>query len=227
MRRSASRVIAAALVAVAFVGAALAESAAEVREMLGIGSKDVLSGSVLTARVLPGDAKQVVAVTTYFTGKRGEADAVNVRLDVFRREGERLVSLYARDLGAENGGYVGRGEVELVDLDGDQVNEIVITYDDARSPVVSRRAAEVIVHEPSGFRVAWSGETEYDATRAARDVPSERRDRFVRTLDVASTLKTRGVTLFFRKRVIAVAGERLPEPKEVVETFPLRTAPEF
>ncbi len=227
MRRWASRVVAAALVAVAFVGAARAESAGEVREMLGIGSKDVLSGSVLTARVLPGDAKQVVAVTTYFTGKRGEADAVNVRLDVFRREGERLVSLYARDLGAENGGYVGRGEVELVDLDGDQVNEIVITYDDARSPVVSRRAAEVIVREPSGFRVAWSGETEYDATRAARDVPSERRDRFVRTLDVASTLKTRGVTLFFRKKVIAVAGERLPEPKEVVETFPLRTAPEF
>ena len=29
------------------------------------------------------------------------------------------------------------------------------------------------------------------------------------------------------KKVLAVAGERLPEPQEVVETFPLRTAPSF
>ena len=226
MRRSGSRVAWAALVAAVSFGAALADAASEVRAALGILSKDVLSGSVLTARVLPGDSKQIVTVTTYFTGKRGDADAVNVRLDVFRREGERLAPVYSRDFGEENGGHVGRGEVELLDLDGDQVNEIVVSYDDARSPVASRRVAEVIVREPSGFRVAWSGETEYDATREARDVPPERRDRFVRTLDVAATLRTRGVTLVFRKKVIAVAGERLPEPKEVVETFPFRGAPE-
>ena len=105
MRRSGSRVAWAALVAAVSFGAALADAASEVRAALGILSKDVLSGSVLTARVLPGDSKQIVAVTTYFTGKRGDADAVNVRLDVFRREGERLAPVYSRDFGEENGGH--------------------------------------------------------------------------------------------------------------------------
>ena len=53
-------------------------------------------------------------------------------------------------------------------------------------------------------------------------VPVERRDHFVRELDLVSTLRTRGVTLFFNKTMIAVAGERLVEPKVVEETFPLR-----
>ena len=35
-------------------------------------------------------------------------------------------------------------------------------------------------------------------------------------------MRTRGVTLCMNKQMIAVAGERLPQPKTVVETFPLR-----
>jgi hypothetical protein len=63
----------------------------------------------------------------------------------------------------------------------------------------------------------------YDATRAAREIPVERRDRYMRELDIVKTLRTRGVTLYVRKYVIAVAGERLPKPKTVEETFPLRS----
>ncbi len=211
--------------ALAFPPGARADLAADAYAAMGIKTGDVLSGSVLTARVLPGEAKQVVAMVTYFTGKKDDASGVDVRLEVFRREANALVSLYARDFGKENGGFVGRGDVELVDLDGDGAAEIVVSYDLAANPLVSRRAGEVIVHDPAGFRVAWSGDMEYDATRAARDVPADRRDRFARTLDVAATLKTHGVTLFMTKKVIAVAGERLAEPKEIRETFPLRPAP--
>ena len=226
MRRAPAGAAAIFLAAAAW-GAAPVDSGVEVREALGIKAGDVLSGTVLTARVLPGDAKQIVAMTTYFTGKRGDADSVNVRLDVFRRDAKGLAAVHSRDYGKENGGFVGRGEVELLDLDGDQVNEIVVTYDDARNPLIERGVMEVLVHDPSGFRVGWSGDFRYDATRAARDVPAERRDRFVRRLDAAATLRTRGVTLFFNKKVLAVAGERLPEPRDIVETFPLRTSPAF
>lgn len=206
--------------------AVAADRGAEVRRALGIQPSDVLSGSVLTGKVLPGDEKQVVAMTTFFTGKKDEARAVDVRLDVFRRDGERLASIYSRSFGDEGGGFVGRGEVQLIDLDLDGVNEIVVTWEDHRSPLVQRRAGEVILHDPDGFRSAWTGDIELDATRAARDVPPERRDRFRRELDVASTLKTRGVTLFFKKRVEAVAGDRLPQPKIVTEMFPLRPSTE-
>ena len=211
--------------AVAVPAPVRANLAADAYAAMGIKTSDVLSGSVLTARVLPGEAKQVVAMVTYFTGKKDEANGVNVRLEVLRKEASSLVSVYARDYGKENGGFVGRGDVELVDLDGDGAAEIVVSYEQGGNPLVQRRAGEVIVREPSGFRVAWTGDMEYDATRAARDVPADRRDRFLRRLDAAATLKTRGITLFMTKRVIAVAGERLAEPKEIRETFPLRPQP--
>ncbi|MBZ5638686.1 MAG: hypothetical protein LAO51_08000 [Acidobacteriia bacterium] len=202
-----------------------ADTAADAYGAMGIKAADVLSGSVVAARVLPGEAKQVVAMVTYFTGKKDDASAVDVRLEVFRKDGNALVEVYSRDFGNENGGFVGRGDLELLDLDGDGVSEIVVSYDQLSNPLVQRRSGEVIVHEPSGFRVAWTGDLEYDATRAARDVPQDRRDRFVRKLDPGATIRTHGITLFMTKKVIAVAGERLPEPKEVKETFPLRPAP--
>jgi hypothetical protein len=205
---------------------ARADVAAEAYAAMGLKAQDVLTGSVFTARVLPGEAKQVVAIVTHFTGRKDDADAVDVRLEVYRKDGAALVSVYSRDLGKENGGFVGRGDLELLDLDGDGVSEIVVSYDQLGNPMVQRRAGEVIVHEPAGFRVAWSGDLEYDATRAARDVPQDRRDRFVRRLDPGATIRTHGITLFMTKKVIAVAGERLPEPKEIRETFPLRPAPQ-
>jgi hypothetical protein len=202
--------------------AARADTSLDAYKAMGIKATAVLSGTVLTARVLPGDDKQVVAVTTYFTGKKDEARGVNVRLDVYRRDAGALVSVYTRDFGVENGGYVGRGELELVDLDSDGVSEIVVTYDSSKEKLVRERRGEVIVRDPSAFRVAWAGAMELDATQAVRDVPVERRDSFRRKLDLASTLKTRGITLFFTKTMIAVAGEKLPQPQSVQETFPLK-----
>ncbi len=48
----------------------------------------------------------------------------------------------------------------------------------------------------------------------------------MREFDWGNTLRTNGVTLFVKKRMIAVAGERLPEPQIVEETFKLRGRPE-
>lgn len=194
----------------------------EVYKSMGVAATDVLSGTVLTAQVLPGPDKQVVALLTHFTGKRDDADGVDVRLEVFRRNGDALESVYARDYGKENGGFVGRGELELVDLDGDGLNEIIVTYDSAKSRVIEERRGEVLVHDRAGFRAVWTGEMTYDATRAARELPAERRDRFVRKIDPARTRKTRGESLMFTKTTIAVAGERLPEPKVSIEAFPFR-----
>jgi hypothetical protein len=214
------------LLALAPLGPASADSAGiQAYRAMGLRVGDVLSGTTLSARILPGDEKQVVTVVTFFTGQRDQAGAVNVRLEVFRREGDRLVSAYSRDLGRERGGYVGQGDLQLVDLDRDGRSEIVLTYDDLRHPLIQQRIGEVIVHDEPGFRTAWTGPVKYDATKAAREVPAERRDRYERELDVAATLRSQGVTLFFNKTVIAVAGERLTEPKVVQETFPLRPAP--
>jgi len=203
--------------------AARADVSIEAYEAMGIRPADVLTGTVLTARVVPGDDKQVVAVTTYFTGSKERDEAVNVRLDVFDRVGEGLKRLYGRDFGKEAGGAVGDGELQLIDLDLDGVNEIIATYKSFIDPLIEQRLGDVMVNESGEFRSAWSGPLDYDATKAARELPQERRDRFHREFDFANTMRTRGVTLFLNKEMIAVAGERLGQPKVVQETFPLRT----
>ncbi len=210
---------------------ALSASAGDTRAVraykaMGLATGDILSATVLHARVMPGEEKQLVAVTTYFTGKKDKARAVNVRLDIFADRGGRLETLYHRDFGAELEGYVDRGDLQLVDLDRDDVQELLVSFDDLENPVIQRRVGELLVYGDTGFRAAWEGPVRYDATRAARDVPAERRDLYERELDVVNTLRTRGVTLFFSKKVYAVAGERLERPKVVQETFPLKPTPE-
>ena len=219
--RAAARVVGAALFALVCSNAR-ADTAAEVYKQMGIKVKDVMNSSVATARVLPGDAKQVVAVVTYLTGKKDEANALGVRLDVYRSEGDRLVLLYTLDAAKENGGYVGRGEVAILDLDGDGVSEIGFYYDNLKNDLIQDRRLDVLVLDGSSFRVAWTGSVSYDATKAVRDVPVDRRDRYLRKLDFSSTRRTKGVTLFMTKTVIEVAGSRLPQAKQIQETFPLK-----
>jgi hypothetical protein len=204
----------------------LAEGGDDVYRALGLKPKQVLAGTILNSRVTPGRGKQVVCVATHFTGKKGKSEAVNIKLGVFNRAGDSLTPIYQRDFGAERGADLDRGNLELLDLDGDGINEIIVTFDSYEDPLIDQNLAEVILYDESGFRTAWSGPMYYDATKAARNVPRERRDRFQREIDLAGTLKTRGVTLFLKKKVIAIAGERLAEPKIVQETFPLRPAPE-
>jgi hypothetical protein len=204
----------------------LADGGTEAYRALGIKPKQVLSGTILNSKVSPGPGKQVVCVATYLTGKKGKSEAVNVKLGVFERTGDGLTAIYERDFGDERGGSVDRGNLELMDLDGDGRNEIIVTFDSYEDPLIEQKLAEVILHGEAGFRTAWSGALFYDATKAARDFPRERRDRYIREIDLGATLKTRGVTLFMNKKVIAIAGERLAEPKIVQETFPLRAAPD-
>ena len=64
-------------------GAPLAQTGTQVYETMGLKPQQVLSGTVLNTRVMPGEAKQVAAVVTYLTGKKGADDAVNVRLELF------------------------------------------------------------------------------------------------------------------------------------------------
>lgn len=222
---SEARAAAAALVALFASPAVRADLAAEAYRTMGIRPGDVLSGTVSSCRVRPGGDKQVVVLVTYFTGVKDEARGVNVRLDVLSREAGALERLFSRDYGKENGGHVGRGELELLDLDGDGVNEIVVSYDDARVPLVRQRRGEVLVWDGSSFRVAWADLLEYDATRAVRDIPQERQDRYARELDLASTRRTKGESIVFRKKVLAVAGEMLAEPRVLHEAFPLGPAP--
>jgi hypothetical protein len=201
---------------------AAADTAADVYAAMGIKAVNVMNSSVVESRVLPGDAKEVVAVVTFLTGKKDEAAALDVRLEIYRRERDTLVSIFGKDVGSENGGYVGRGELSLLDLDGDGVNEIGLYYDNLKNRLVTERTLEVIVYDDSAYRVAWSGAVEYDATKAVRDVPQDRRDRYLRKLDFANTRRTKGLTLFMTKIMISVAGERLPQPRQMQETFPLR-----
>jgi hypothetical protein len=219
--RLAVRLAAAGVLALSASGAR-ADLATDVYKQMGVRAKDVMNSSVATVRVLPGDAKQVVAVVTYLTGKKDEANALGVRLDVYRTEGAKLVPLFTRDAAKENGGYVGRGEVAILDLDGDGVNEIGLYYDNLKNDLIQDRRLEVLVCDGTDFRIAWSGSVSYDATKAVRDVPLDRRDRFLRKLDFANTRRTKGITLFMTKTMIAVAGSRLPQPKQVQETFPLK-----
>jgi hypothetical protein len=216
------RALAALATTLACATAASAEVQIDAYRAQGIEPAKVLNGTVLVARVLPGDDKQVVAMTTHFTGKREAEGAVNVRLDVFRQRDGKLFSIFTRDFGAETGTNVSGGDLEIVDLDLDGTNDLVVSWDAHDDPLIDRRLGEVIVHDGSGFRTAWSGVFEYDATRAARKVAPERRDRFVREIDIESTMRSRGAELVVKKTVLAVAGERLGSPKTVEESFPLR-----
>lgn len=203
-----------------------AQDGAKAYRAMGLKPQDVLTGTVLKAGVVPGAGEQVVCLVTYLTGKSDQATAVNVRLGVFEVAGDKLAPVYTRDFGAERGGYIAGGDLIVLDVDRDGTKELIVSYDDFEQALVDQRVAEVILHDGKALTTAWSGVLEYDATKAARDVPQERRDMFVREFDWASTLKTRGATLFVRKKVLAVAGARLGEPRVIEETFPLRGAPE-
>ena len=205
-----------------WLAGARADSAAAAYKEIGLQSKDVLSGTTLSAKVMHGETKQLVCLTTYLTGERDEATAVGVRLDVFEMSGKRLLSKYTREFGAERAGAVGRGDLQLIDLDRDGISEIIVAYETYDEPLIEQKLGEVIVHDEDGFRTAWSGPMSYDATRAARAVPQERRDRYYRELDFVATMRTRGVSLMFNKTMIAVAGQRLESPKVVQESFPLK-----
>jgi hypothetical protein len=220
------RVLVFGLVVAVAASFAHADTPAQVYRAMGIEALDVLTGTVLNARVVPGPDKQVVTMTTFFTGNKDKNSAVNVRLDIFNRRGEMLVPIYTRDFGAENGGNVGDGNLQIVDFDSDGVSNIYVSFDSFEDPLIEQRLAEVILHDGSSFISGWVGEVEYDATKAARNVPRERRDRFVREFDFVNTMRTRGVTLFVNKRMIAVAGQRLSEPRVIEETYPLRPPPD-
>jgi hypothetical protein len=190
---------------------------------LGIEPKDVLVGTVLNADVVPDWGDEVVAVVTFFTGQRAREQAVDVRFAVLRRVAGRLEPVVQRAYGERHGGKVGRGELQVLDLDRDGIEEIVVTYDDASDPLVRRRRGEVHLWRDGTLAIGWEGEMAYDATRDARGVPGERRDRWSREIDVVGTMRTRGLTLYLTKTVYAVAGETLARPKQVSETFPLRS----
>lgn len=194
----------------------------EVYAAMGIDKGKVISATQTISRVLPGDDKQVVCLVAYFTGKTEKTAAIKLRLAVLDRSDEKYTIVWEQDFSAKYGGNVGEGNLELLDLDRDGQNEIVVSFDLFSDPLIRQRLGEVIIWEEDRFKTGWSGLFEYDATKAVRDVPVERRDHFIRELDMISTMRTRGVTLFFNKTMIAVAGERLSEPKVVEETFPLR-----
>jgi len=202
-----------------------AQQGTKAYKALGLKPQKVLTGTVVKARVVPSNQEQVICIATYLTGKGDKGDAVNVRLGVFDDFGEGLVTLYTRDFGKDEEGYVANGDLLVMDIDRDGISEIVVSFDDYSDPLIERRLAEIILHDGQKLDTAWSGLVEYDATKAARDVPVERRDRFVRDFDWSNTMRTRGATLFLKKKVIAVAGERLPEPRVVEETFDLRGKP--
>lgn len=189
---------------------------------MGIDKGKVISATQTTVQVLPGDAKQVVCLVAYLSGKRDASAAVKLRLAVLETRDGAYESVWDEDLSAKYGGQVGVGNLQTLDLDRDGRSEMIVTFELFSDPLIRQRFGEVIVWEDDAFKTVWSGPFEYDATKAVRDVPAERRDSFIREVDLVSTLRTRGVTLFFNKTMIAVAGERLAEPKVVEESFPLR-----
>ena len=193
---------------------------------LGLRVADVLTGSVFQVQVRPDAGKEIIAVVTAFTGKKKNDEAVEVYLAVFRETEGGLEKVYLRQFREQAGGPVAHGELQLLDFDGDGIQEIILTYEVQRSPLIREREAEVIYADKDGFHTAWKGLVLYDATRAAREVPPERRDHFEREVDIAETMRTRAVTLFLKKTVRAVAGEQLESPKEILESFPLKEKPE-
>ena len=203
-----------------------AQQGTKAYKALGLKPQDVLTGTVVKARVLPSNQEQVICIATYLTGKGDKGDAVNVRLGVFDNFGEGLVTLYTRDFGKDEEGYVANGDLLVMDIDRDGVSEIIVSFDDFSDPLIEQRLGEIILHDGQKLDTAWVGLMEYDATKAARDLPAERRDRYVREFDWGNTLRTRGATLFVKKNVIAVAGEMLPEPRVVEETYDLRGEPD-
>lgn len=197
---------------------ARADTASDVYETIGIEPAQVLTSTLSTTQVLPGSDRQIVSMLTYLTGKRQSSGAVNVRLDILGQRGGKLFAIFSRDYGAERESNVARGDLQLIDLDGDRVKEIIVSFDEHAEPQLTRRFAEVILHDGGGFRAAWQGPLSSEATQGAKTA----REEFRRELDITATLRSRGTTLFINKQVLAIAGQTLPEPRVVQESFPLR-----
>lgn len=206
--------------------AGVAQEQFRIYGVLGIDAEDVMTGTLLSGEVMPGGEKHTVVIVTYFTGKKERSDAVNVRLTVLRGVAGAETIVYDRDIGKERGGFVGRGEVELFDFDRDGLKEIVFSYDDHGDKLIAVRMGEILIWKDGRFDAAWSDVLSYDATRDARQVPAERRDHWKREIDYRETMRTKGITLFMNRKVMAVAGETLPQPKIIQEMFPLMPRPE-
>ena len=218
-------VVCAALAAGVAGVAAQSPNQYEVFLAMGLKPKSVLTGTVVRGDVLPDPGEEVVAVATWMTGAKDKAQAVAVRFAILTEDGSRVRVLHKIDYGDRYPGGVGRGEIELLDVDGDGLREILVTFDDYGDRLIERRRGEFLHWTGGALTAGWEGEVAHDSTREAREVPPERRDRFVRTINYGETLRTRGVTLYFDKKVYAVAGETLAEPKVVLEPFPLKAPP--
>lgn len=222
MIRVSTRSLLATAVAIAMTScAAVAQEQFRIYRALDIDVEDVMTGTLLSGEVMPGGEKHTVVIVTYFTGKKERSDAVNVRLVVLHGPAGSEKIVYDRDIGDERGGFVGRGEVELFDFDRDGLKEIVFSYDDYGDKLIAVRMGEILIWKDGRFEAAWADILSYDATRDARQVPAERRDHWAREIDYRETMRTRGITLFMNRKVMAVAGEALPQPKVIQEMFPL------
>ena len=113
----------------------------------------------------------------------------------------------------------------MIDLDGDAVNEIMVSYRSQEAPGCVLKSGELIRGVGSGFVVGWTGTLKIDTTGPESQKPVAERDRSLREINFDKTIRSHGGMICFRKIVSMAGGVRFDPSKLVEECFPLASGP--
>ena len=194
---------------------------------LAISPAVVTGKTVLSGNVLGGTERESAALVEYLVPGKKDQGSVGLLLGLYAGEGASRKLLWSRDYAAVSGGGAAGGTLALLDLDGDDRPEIIVTWQRRQNETIEE-TAEILRCAGESCEPAWSGPMRLD-TSAASSVPPEKRERFFREIDLAKTVRTRGGVLYVKKTVAMAAGMAVNPVRTIEETFPLglnvRTAP--
>jgi len=179
----------------------------------------VIARTLLSGDVTGGPERESVALVEYLATERKE-QGVGLVLGVYAGEGSARRLLWSRDYSLLSGGFAAGGTLSLLDLDGDDRPEIIVTWHRRDRADVVEESAEILRAAGDGFEPVWNGTMKVD-TSTAQDVPEKNREHYLREIDVGKTVRTHGGLIYFRKMVTMAAGIPIDPPREVEESFPL------
>lgn len=180
-------------------------------------SKKLISRTIFSSDLDGNGVSEEVVLINRITGSRDIERTFDVQIGVY---GADDALLWSESILETLGGPCYGAELTLVDLEGDGLNELVLTYLAADGP--SRWEGRGVVYrwELGRAHRVWSGVLRLDNSRD-QEVPPSERTAFRMELDIPKTIGARGRTLFFEKRMTMVAGVSLDAPRALVERFAL------
>ncbi|UCF66694.1 MAG: hypothetical protein JSV80_13015 [Acidobacteriota bacterium] len=167
---------------------------------------------------LDGDGRpEGLVLVNALTGEHAPDRASEVIFGITAPEsdGDRGDLLWVRHAMKQTGRPAHDGEMSALDLDGDGVSELILTWDRSLSAERVERWAEIytleLVENP---RKVWEGFWERDSRRDPQ-TPAAEREWMRREIDYAATRRAAGLGIVFLSTHGMIAGQPLDPPRLV------------